>query len=197
MEDVAGKTPRILQGPEKSQAARNEIRFALKKWRPVRVEIQNYRKDGTDFWIELNIVPVANENRWFTHWGSMQRDVTERKREEEERRRSEELFRNALTKQASDIVTIVDADGMVRYVSPSMKNVLGMRPEEMIGNNLSGFVHPDDVERVLGAVAERASKPGVGKPIELRTRHQDSSWRHLEAIGTHMLDDPSVRGGGG
>ncbi|MEJ7871980.1 MAG: EAL domain-containing protein [Rubrobacteraceae bacterium] len=194
MEDVAGKSPRVLQGPETSQVARDEIKSALKKWRPVRVEVQNYRKDGSDFWVELNIVPVADENGWFTHWVSVQRDVTERKREEEERRRSEELFRNALAEQASDIVTIVGADGTVRYVSPSIKNVLLTRPEEMLGKNLSSFVHPDDVERVLGAVAERASKPGVGKHIELRARHQDGSWRHLEAVGTNMLDDPSVRG---
>ncbi len=194
MEDVAGKTPRILQGPETGQAARDEIRSALKRWRPVRVEVQNYRKDGTDFWVELNIVPVADENGWLTHWVSVQRDVTERKREEEERRRSEELFRNALAEQASDIVTIVEADGTVRYASPSIKNVLGIRPEEMLGKNLSGYVHPDDVERVLEAVAARASSPGVGKPIELRAKCQDGSWRHLEAVGTNMLDDPSVRG---
>lgn len=39
----------------------------------------NYRKDGTEFWVELSIVPVADERGWFTHWVSVQRDITERK----------------------------------------------------------------------------------------------------------------------
>jgi PAS domain S-box-containing protein len=60
------------------QAARS---FAT--WSPVEVELINYRKDGTPFWVELSIVPVANEAGWFTHWVSVQRDITERKAAEE------------------------------------------------------------------------------------------------------------------
>jgi hypothetical protein len=39
-----------------------------------------------------------------------------------------------------------------------------------------------------------ASIPGVGKPVELRLRREDGSWRHFETVGTNMLEDPSVRG---
>ncbi len=44
------------------------------------------RKDGTEFWVELNIRPVADARGWYTHWVSVQRDITERKREEAARR---------------------------------------------------------------------------------------------------------------
>ena len=83
MEDVKGKTPRILQGPGTEREPRARIRAALNRWQPVRVELMNYRKDGTEFWVELNIVPVADENGWFTHWVSVQRDTTERRQAEE------------------------------------------------------------------------------------------------------------------
>ena len=82
-EDVEGKTPRILQGPDTARELRDEIAVALKRWNAVRVELMNYRKDGTPFWVELNIVPVANEDGWFTHWVSVQRDTTERREAEE------------------------------------------------------------------------------------------------------------------
>ena len=82
-EEVIGKTPRILQGPKSSAAARQKLREALAAWQPVEVELINYRKDGTEFWVELSIVPVADEQGWFTHWVSVQRDVTERKEAEE------------------------------------------------------------------------------------------------------------------
>ena len=83
-EEILGQTPRILQGPGTSEESKTTIRRALKRWQPVRIELLNYRKDGSEFWVELNIVPVANEKGWYTHWVSVQRDVTERKRVEAE-----------------------------------------------------------------------------------------------------------------
>jgi diguanylate cyclase (GGDEF)-like protein/PAS domain S-box-containing protein len=81
--DVVGLTPRILQGPKTDPASRARLRRALEAWEPVEIELINYRKDGTEFWVELSIVPVANEHGWFTHWVSVQRDISERKNAEE------------------------------------------------------------------------------------------------------------------
>ncbi len=82
-EEIIGKTPRILQGPKTERAQLNKIRRALGKWEPVRVEMTNYRKDGTEFNVELSISPIANEQGWYTHWVSVQRETTERKQAEE------------------------------------------------------------------------------------------------------------------
>ncbi|WP_138995689.1 putative bifunctional diguanylate cyclase/phosphodiesterase [Sphingomonas sp. PAMC 26621] len=82
-DEVLGRTPRILQGPATDPVTRAKLRDALAKWEPVEVELVNYRKDGTPFWVELSIVPVANQAGWFTHWVSVQRDITERKAAEE------------------------------------------------------------------------------------------------------------------
>lgn len=81
--EVMGKTPRILQGPDTDPAIRAKLRAAFAKWEPVEVELINYRKDGTPFWVELSIVPVADETGWFTHWVSVQRDITEHKAAEQ------------------------------------------------------------------------------------------------------------------
>ncbi|RMO06908.1 Sensory box/GGDEF domain/EAL domain-containing protein [Pseudomonas coronafaciens pv. zizaniae] len=77
--EVIGQTPRILQCEDTSRETLDVIREALTHWRPVEVELVNTRKDGSQFWVELSIVPVANEKGWFTHWVSVQRDITERK----------------------------------------------------------------------------------------------------------------------
>ncbi len=82
-EEVIGNTPRMLQGPETDRATLDRIREALAKWQPIRAELLNYRKDGTSYWNEFEIVPVANDEGWFTHWVSVQRDTTERKQMEE------------------------------------------------------------------------------------------------------------------
>lgn len=82
-QDIIGKTPRILQGPKTDPVARARIREAMATWQPIEIEIINYRKDGTEFWVELSIVPVADERGWFTHWVSIQRNVTERRAAEQ------------------------------------------------------------------------------------------------------------------
>ncbi len=83
LEEIKGKTPRLLQGSKTDRATTTKIRTALNSWQPVRVEIINYSKDGTEFWVELNISPVTDETGWYTHWISIQREITERKKLEE------------------------------------------------------------------------------------------------------------------
>ena len=83
LEEILGKTPRILHGPDTNFEPLKRLKAALKAWKPVEVELLNYRKDGTTFWVELSIVPVADETGWYTHWVSVQRDVSERKQNEE------------------------------------------------------------------------------------------------------------------
>jgi PAS domain S-box-containing protein len=76
-EEVIGETPRILQGPRTDRAALHRIRVALESWQPVREELINYRKDGSEFWVDISIFPIANEAGWYTHWVSIQRDTTQ------------------------------------------------------------------------------------------------------------------------
>ncbi|MEG3089531.1 putative bifunctional diguanylate cyclase/phosphodiesterase [Sphingomonas sp. PB4P5] len=78
-EEAVGQTPRMLQGPKTDPVAREKLRRALAAWEPIEIEMINYRKDGSEFWVELSIVPVANERGWYTHWVSVQRDITDRK----------------------------------------------------------------------------------------------------------------------
>ena len=81
--EILGLTPRILQPSDIDRQSLRRLKEALVAWRPVEVELLNRRKDGTEFWVELSIVPVANEKGWYTHWVSVQRDVSHRKQGEE------------------------------------------------------------------------------------------------------------------
>ena len=78
-EEVLGRTPRLLQGPLSSRVTLDRLRAALARWESITVEMCNYRKDGTEFWVEFSIVPVTNAHGWYTHWVSVQRDITARK----------------------------------------------------------------------------------------------------------------------
>jgi PAS domain S-box-containing protein len=81
--EVLGKTPRILQGPKTDRAELQRVRTALSRWESVTVEVLNYRKDGSEFWNEFSLVPVADRSGLYTHWIAVQRDTTARKRADE------------------------------------------------------------------------------------------------------------------
>ena len=92
LDELVGQTPRMFQGPESDRTTLDRIRRALGQWESIRVELLNYNKDGTTFWSELHIMPIANEFGWYTHWLSVHRDVTERRQQHAELdRRNREL----------------------------------------------------------------------------------------------------------
>lgn len=78
---------RFLQGKDRDQEGLAEIRDALRKNRPCRSIIRNYRKDGSLFWNELSITPVFNEADQLTYFIGIQRDVSQLVAMQEENRR--------------------------------------------------------------------------------------------------------------
>ncbi len=82
-EEAAGRTPRILLGPQTDRDQLNEVRQSLSKSESVRVELINYRKDGSAYWVDVNFVPIKDVLGEFTHWVAVQRETTYRKREED------------------------------------------------------------------------------------------------------------------
>ena len=108
-------------------------------------------------------------------------------------RSSEQRFRT-LIERSSDLVTIIDQDGRIRYQSPSSDLVLGFSPAMLVDTNWFDLVHHEDVEDVREALQRGMEQPGVPISIELRCRHQNGSWRNLEAVGTNQLAEPAVSG---
>jgi len=122
------------------------------------------------------------------------RDVTGRKKAEEALKESEARLRSVLVQYASDIITILEADGTVRYESPAVEKVLGHKPEDLVGTNVLTHMHPDDVGLVRGASLRVSEGFGSRGSVEVRFRHADGSWRWLEGVGNNLLSDPAVAG---
>src|SRR5918998_2896529 len=106
-------------------------------------------------------------------------------------RASERRYRH-LTQNSSDLVTLMEATGIVRYQSPALERMLGYSPSELLGKNAFDYVHPDDLDRVRAIYAEGLKDPYARPVAELRFRHRDGSWRWLEAVGTNLTDEPGV-----
>jgi PAS domain S-box-containing protein len=115
----------------------------------------------------------------------------DRKRAEAAMRESEERFR-ALVQNTSDVITMMDADGVLTYASPALRSMFGAKPKWVVGTSAFDYIHPDDRDRIEKAFAEGIKRAGRGKTVRYRMQHVDGSWRHVESIGNNLLDDPAV-----
>lgn len=95
-EEVIGRTPRLLQGPATERAQLDVIRSAMLAWQAVTVEVINYRKDGSTFWVEISLAPIADKTGWYTHWVSIEKNIDDRKKAEDAMRQL--VFYDPLTK---------------------------------------------------------------------------------------------------
>ncbi len=89
--EIIGKTPRILQGPNTDRAVLARLLKHLKRQAPFTCELINYRKDRSEYLVELTIDPVHDVDGRITHWVAVQQDVTERRRAEETLSQAERL----------------------------------------------------------------------------------------------------------
>jgi len=109
------------------------------------------KKDGTYIWLELNVQPYSEEDGRFSAVGIM-RDVTDRTISQQALIASEQRFR-LLAEHASDIVAHTDLDSIVQWISPSVKNILGWHPEELVGSCATDLLHSEDLKERVDSVA--------------------------------------------
>jgi len=128
-----------------------------------------------------------------TRLGPAVRGALERERMKRQLREREEYFKS-LIEQAMDIIAVLDADGAVRYASPSVLGLLGYGAEELVGQHILDLVHPDDIGPALRVFAEGVATGRGRRLLGLQVRHKDGTYRSLEAVGRYLLDDPVVRG---
>ena len=189
-EEVIGKTPRFLQGPKTQRSELDRIRRAMEKWRPVRAELINYTKSGEEFWLELDLVPLADETGWFTHWVAIERDVTERKQSQQALQANEERFR-FIAKATGNAIWEWDVASGRQWWSEGLREIFGHDPEPEAANATiwRAHLHPDDEARVNEALARLRSGLEDTLKEHYRFRRADGSWARVEDRAFVVRDD--------
>jgi len=194
LNEVIGKTPRIFHGPNTNPETSHRIHVALAKWQPIREEVLNYTKDGEEFWQELNIFPVANEDGWYTHWVSIQRNITERKNFE---RKLHEM-RSSLEESQQRLVIATSAGGVgiwdwdivndVLVWDDQMYRLYGIERGDFIGayEAWQNGLHPEDKETGELAIQE-GIRSGEFK-LEFRIIRPDGEMRYVRGHARTLKD---------
>jgi PAS domain S-box-containing protein len=187
-QDVLGqKLDRFI--PEKHRAAhhRNIMDFGQSGETMRRMgrlgALHALRADGEEFPVEISISRAeVKGKKIFT---AILRDVTAGRHAELELRHREEYFRS-LIEYASDVITLVDQEGVIHFQSPSIERVLNLKPENVTGRNLAEFIHPEDLPRLAAMIRRALANSHSPVSIEYRIRHGDGIWRLFASMGRSM-----------
>jgi PAS domain S-box-containing protein len=130
------------------------VRRALRGESVTNAEYTLRRKDTDETWVgSYSFGPIRDKDGLIVGSVVVGRDITERKRAEEAIEKSERRFR-ALTEKAGELITVLDATGIITYNLAGANSTLGYTAEELVGRNAFDLVHPDDLPRVANLFQE-------------------------------------------
>jgi nitrogen fixation negative regulator NifL len=181
--EIFGKNPRLLKSGEMPVEAYQQLWKTISKGGTWSGEFHNRKKNGELYWESASISPIFDDTGKPTHYVAVKEDMTERRRAENALRASEERFR-LVTENASDLITVINNEGVIRFQSPSVERILGYKPEDWLDRNAFEFVHPEDVTAATAALQRKVNEPD--RPpilVDFRMRHHDGSWRIMQVIG--------------
>lgn len=150
-------------------------------------------KTGAEIWVRDIGRAVFNEHGEIKYIDGIVQDITEQKQAVEALQASEGRFRS-LVQNSSDIIIVLNSEGVIGYVSPPVERILGRSAKIMIGQTIYKYVHPEDATLVQTQLTAAHQQPGIGSPTEFRMRHADGSWIWMEAVSNNLSADPNVRG---
>lgn len=155
-------------------------------------EYRVLRPDGTIRWVRGRL-HVSRLETGGLRLDGVVTDITDRKQAEVVLHNGERHFRS-LIENSLDLVAIVGSKGVLQYVSPSHEQVLGFKPEELIGRSILDLVDAEQAQDLRRRLSSGVKHGATVGSVEYRFRHKDGSWRHVEAIARNLLDDPLVNG---
>jgi len=170
--EAIGRNCRFLQGPSSDRTVISELREALARGRPIRREILNYRKDGTQFWTDLAISPTFDRSGGLVGFVGVLNDLTERKHTEATRREAEERLSSIVQNMPGFVFRRIRRhDGRIEfpYFSPYFARMVSHREGAVpTGSDLwNHYLHPDDIESTHRGV-ERSAKDLSPLSLEFR-----------------------------
>ncbi len=134
--------------------------------------------------IEINSKP---------HILSITRDITDIKHTEKMIQLNETRHQKMLS-NTSDVISIMDRDGITQYISPNIFKLFGWHPEDLIGK--AGIVpcHPDDREQIKNQFYSLLKKEHAETEIEYRHQHKDGTYKFIHLSAINLIDDPDING---
>ena len=138
---------------------------------------------------KLTVSVISPQKGYFI---SLFENISNQKAIENKLRKEQEIFKH-LIRNSFDMIILLDASGIQRFVSDSCEKILGYRADELVDIPvIDTMIHPDDQENVLIQLQKFLNNNGSGG-VQYRHRHKNGQWIYLEALGSNQIDNPSIK----
>jgi PAS domain S-box-containing protein len=191
-EETVGNKPRLLQGPDTNQESLIAIADALEHLQPVRTTVLLYDKEGTAFWCDFQVSPIADEQGVHTHWLIVMRDVTQMKESNHALQELGASYRAMVEfLGASAGVWDWDVSSDEMDCSPPVWEMLGYELNDpdfpKTASEFYKIMHPDDLKRISASIEQGVQ---TQKPVEheFRFLHRDGHYIWVNSRGTAIFD---------
>lgn len=169
-EEVLGRSPRFLQGPRTQRAELDRIGEAMRQMKPVRAELINYRKNGEEFWLDLDMVPIADGSGQFTHFVAVERDITKRK-----------LAVQALIESEQRYAALFEAAPVAMWIVDSQ--TLGFLAVNQIALDNYGYSREDFLRLTVSDILSPAERAELAQHVAKTSSGLVHRWQHVDSQG--------------
>ena len=108
--------------------------------------------------------------------------------------KNSEIKHSTLISNISDVIGIIDLDGIIKYKSPNSEKWFGWKPQNLIGTDGRLTIHPDDLQRIQKELIALFKKENSSKTVEYRYKCKDGSYKLVELTATNLTNDPIIGG---
>ena len=98
-----------------------------------------------------------------------------------------------LVKNSREMILVKDRGGRILYTSPPCEQILGLRPQDLVGQTIQSLIHPEDLASYEACLASLNGSPGASRNLTYRMRHRDESWCWISSRLTNQVENPSIR----
>jgi PAS domain S-box-containing protein len=190
-EEILGKPRSILFPQDVSEKQRLQLDKTVQKNTIIRIE-SKILFPLCEMWLDTQLIPLKDKNDKIYAVMGISRDITHRRAIEDALRKSEEKYR-AMVENISDIIFMADKDGRITYISPTIEKITHYKQGEIMGNNLSTFVHPEDLDNLMDSIIKEFLSH-ERTPQEFRIFDKDGSLKYLRTSGQTIIKDGEVMG---
>ncbi len=190
VEGVQGRHLGEILEPELAQSVQEQNLLTLTTGQPLHFELAFDTVQGKRQVLVKKGIYHNHRNEIVGVFGTAQ-DVSGYESVRQSLEKSERHFR-ALIENSADRVTLLTAEGRIRYTSPSSQRLFGFDIEELLNSNFFFWVHQGDLDELTRRYRTLLEEPGRRITAEYRSLCANNEWQWMEATMTNLLDDPSV-----
>jgi PAS domain S-box-containing protein len=184
-DEIIGKGLKDIFPPEVSKHMKKSILSVFDSGETFSREAQYDLPIGVQ-WLNTSLIPIKDADSNINFVMGISRDITQYKLVEMDLKEREEHL-ELLTDNMNDLILQIDEKGIITYSSPSLNQLSGFKPHEVVGKNAFDFVHPDEQEKIIN-VFQKAISAKRDETIELRIKKSDDNYIWVEASGKPVYD---------